>query len=331
MRPRRAGRIAAAPRGSRSCSAAEGPGLGSRLRSRWRTTVSGIPIDLRCGLAQSWPSPPASRCIGSPRQVRPRYTRRPRGRDSRRIRVATQDPRTQQALLPVQPLADLDLRLLHRARAADLRSVRARASTRAWRCGSAPCSSAPASPACAGSCRASSRSRTSSASPRIGRTRSIAACATRSRGARSSRSRCSNIAGLVVAIVTGQWYLEADLPRTRTFRSPDRSGCSARSGQLPRVKASTKGEGHERRLFLRIGVGRLLRAARALAHVEGDSAHDSVGDSLKLVIFRRHSRRSSATSRASAACRARVRSCPASSPSPTNHLVILVIWSSGHR
>ena len=46
---------------------------------------------------------------------------------------------------------------------------------------------------------------TSSASPRIGRTRSIGASATRSRGARSITFAVLNIAGLVVAIVTGEW------------------------------------------------------------------------------------------------------------------------------
>ena len=58
-----------------------------------------------------------------------------------------------------------------------------------------------------------------------------------------------NIAGLVIAIVTGRVAAAADLRRRVLSRSPARSGCSARFGQLPRVKASTKGEGHERRYF----------------------------------------------------------------------------------
>jgi endonuclease YncB( thermonuclease family) len=49
-----------------------------------------------------------------------------RHRDSRRVRRASQDPRAQQTVLPRQSLADLDLRVLHRARPADVRSVRAR-------------------------------------------------------------------------------------------------------------------------------------------------------------------------------------------------------------
>ena len=40
-----------------------------------------------------------------------------RERYSCRVRLAAQDPRAQQAVLPVQSLADLDLRVLHRARA----------------------------------------------------------------------------------------------------------------------------------------------------------------------------------------------------------------------
>jgi micrococcal nuclease len=47
-------------------------------------------------------------------------TSQDRGRDSRRVRVRPAHPRAQQTLLPVQPLADLDLRLLHRARSADI-------------------------------------------------------------------------------------------------------------------------------------------------------------------------------------------------------------------
>src|SRR5262249_29287917 len=52
--------------------------------------------------------------------------RTPTREHSGRVRVRAQDPRTQQALLPLQPLADLDLRVLHRAGAAYLRSLRAR-------------------------------------------------------------------------------------------------------------------------------------------------------------------------------------------------------------
>ena len=43
-----------------------------------------------------------------------------------RVRLPETHPGIQQALLSIQPLADLDLRLLHRARSADLRPVRVR-------------------------------------------------------------------------------------------------------------------------------------------------------------------------------------------------------------
>jgi hypothetical protein len=57
-----------------------------------------------------------------------------------------------------------------------------------------------------------------------------------------------NIVGLIVAIATGQWYLKqiywyAYFPIAGTI------WILGAFGQLPRVKASTKGEGHERRYF----------------------------------------------------------------------------------
>ena len=57
-----------------------------------------------------------------------------------------------------------------------------------------------------------------------------------------------NTAGLIVAIVTGGWYLRqiyeaADFPIAITI------WVLGAAGLLPRVKRSTKGEGHERRYF----------------------------------------------------------------------------------
>jgi hypothetical protein len=57
-----------------------------------------------------------------------------------------------------------------------------------------------------------------------------------------------NITGLIIAIVTGQWHLKqiyqyAYFPRAGVI------WLLGLSGLLPRVKASTKGEGHERRYF----------------------------------------------------------------------------------
>lgn len=57
-----------------------------------------------------------------------------------------------------------------------------------------------------------------------------------------------NVTGLVIALVTGEWYLRqaydlAYFPLAITIWT------LGAFGQLPRVKASTKGEGHERRYF----------------------------------------------------------------------------------
>lgn len=57
-----------------------------------------------------------------------------------------------------------------------------------------------------------------------------------------------NIVGLVVAIVTGEWHLKQIYQKAYFVIA----GCIwilGALGQLPRVKASTKGEGHERRYF----------------------------------------------------------------------------------
>ncbi len=57
-----------------------------------------------------------------------------------------------------------------------------------------------------------------------------------------------NISGLVVAIVTGRWYLK-EIYRVAYFPLAGSIWLLGALGQLPRVKASTKGEGHERRYF----------------------------------------------------------------------------------
>ncbi len=57
-----------------------------------------------------------------------------------------------------------------------------------------------------------------------------------------------NIAGLVIAIVTGQWYLK-QIYRAAYFPIAGTVWLLGACGLLPRVKASTKGEGHERRYF----------------------------------------------------------------------------------
>ena len=57
-----------------------------------------------------------------------------------------------------------------------------------------------------------------------------------------------NITGLIVAIVTGHWYLK-QIYRAAYFPIAGTIWILGASGMLPRVKASTKGEGHERRYF----------------------------------------------------------------------------------
>ena len=59
-----------------------------------------------------------------------------------------------------------------------------------------------------------------------------------------------NATGLVMAIVTGGWHLKmAHIYRTAYFPLAGTIWLLGALGQLPRVKASTKGEGHERRYF----------------------------------------------------------------------------------
>jgi hypothetical protein len=57
-----------------------------------------------------------------------------------------------------------------------------------------------------------------------------------------------NIAGLIVAIVTGQWYLK-QIYAWAYFPIAGSMWILGAMGRLPRVKPSTKGEGHERRYF----------------------------------------------------------------------------------
>lgn len=57
-----------------------------------------------------------------------------------------------------------------------------------------------------------------------------------------------NIAGLVVAIVTGEWHLKP-MYRYGYFPIAGSIWLLGLLGRLPRCKPSTKGEGHERRFF----------------------------------------------------------------------------------
>jgi len=57
-----------------------------------------------------------------------------------------------------------------------------------------------------------------------------------------------NVIGMVVAIVTGHWYLK-QIYRAAYFPLAGAIWLLGALGRLPRVKRSTKGEGHERRYF----------------------------------------------------------------------------------
>src|SRR3954465_6583028 len=92
-----------------------------------------------------------------------------------------------------------------------------------------------------------------------------------------------NIAGLVVAVGTGQWYLKqiywwAYFPLAGTI------WLLGALGQLPRVKASTKDEGHERRYFYG-SVWAVCWAQPALWLMWKVVPRTTAGDSFKLVIF----------------------------------------------
>ena len=194
-------------------------------------------------------------------QTRERDRRR-LDRAARRARHRAQDPDAQQALLPSQSLADLDLRVLHRAGPADLRSVRPRLRRADGRRGWQSCWSAPASPGLRASCRAANRRRTSSASPRIGRTRSIGASATRLAWGEIVAFAVLNIVGLIGAVVTGDWHMQ-QIYDYGYFPIAGTVWLLGALGQLPRVKAVDRRRGPRAPLLLRLGVGGPDRAADA--------------------------------------------------------------------
>ena len=92
-----------------------------------------------------------------------------------------------------------------------------------------------------------------------------------------------NIAGLVTAIVTGDWYLKQIYAKAY-FPIAGTVWVLGLLGALPRVKASTKGEGHERRYFYGT-VWAMCIAQPMLWLMWRVIPRTRVGDSLKLVIF----------------------------------------------
>jgi hypothetical protein len=92
-----------------------------------------------------------------------------------------------------------------------------------------------------------------------------------------------NISGLVVAIVTGEWYLK-QIYRDAYFPIAGCIWILGALGRLPRVKPSTQGEGHERRYFYGT-VWAVCVAQPALWLMWKVLPQTRPGDSLKLVAF----------------------------------------------
>jgi hypothetical protein len=92
-----------------------------------------------------------------------------------------------------------------------------------------------------------------------------------------------NIAGLIVAIATGHWVLK-QIYRYAYFPMAGTIWVLGALGQLPRVKKSTAGEGHERRYFYGT-VWAVAIAQPVLWFLYLTQPRTPVADMLKLAIF----------------------------------------------
>ena len=92
-----------------------------------------------------------------------------------------------------------------------------------------------------------------------------------------------NIVGLIGAVITGQWHLK-EIYRYGYFPLAGSCWLLGAFGQLPRVKASTKGEGHERRYFYG-SVWAVCFAQPALWLMWKVVPLTRIGDMVKLVAF----------------------------------------------
>jgi len=92
-----------------------------------------------------------------------------------------------------------------------------------------------------------------------------------------------NITGLVIAIVTGHWYLK-QIYRYAYFPLAGTFWVLGALGRLPRVKPSTQGEGHERRYFYGT-VWAVCIAQPVLWFLWGMLPHARWADLLKLAVF----------------------------------------------
>ncbi|HEY7289657.1 MAG TPA: hypothetical protein VH583_07460 [Vicinamibacterales bacterium] len=92
-----------------------------------------------------------------------------------------------------------------------------------------------------------------------------------------------NIAGMAWAIATGEWHLK-EIYRYAYFPIAGTFWILGALGKLPRVKASTKGEGHERRYFYG-SVWAVCWAQPILWILWKVLPRTTAADSLKLAIF----------------------------------------------
>jgi len=92
-----------------------------------------------------------------------------------------------------------------------------------------------------------------------------------------------NVTGLVVAIATGRWHLK-EIYRAAYFPLAGSIWLLGAFGRLPRVKASTKGEGHERRYFYG-SVWAVCWGQPALWLMWKVLPHTRTADLFKLVVF----------------------------------------------
>ncbi len=92
-----------------------------------------------------------------------------------------------------------------------------------------------------------------------------------------------NAAGLAIAVVTGEWYLK-QIYRAAYFPIAGTFWVLGALGRLPRVKASTKGEGHERRYFYG-SVWAVCWAQPVLWFLWRVMPHTRTSDAIKLAVF----------------------------------------------
>jgi hypothetical protein len=92
-----------------------------------------------------------------------------------------------------------------------------------------------------------------------------------------------NIAGLVMALVAGEWRLR-QMYDALYFPIAGTIWVLGAAGQLPRVKRSTKGEGHERRYFYG-SVWAVCLAQPVLWFLWRALPHTRTADAIKLAVF----------------------------------------------